>query len=229
MELVKKQSAVEIGINHVIDFIRGDSLEVGQKLPPENEMCSGLGLSRATLREIYRNLQALGYIELVNGKGAFIKCKEVDGIQQALCWFRDHKSKMKDYLDVRTVLDPFAAEKAAVCRTDSDIEILREIESRFEVSVKEKDFKKMADIDSEFHAEIARITGNDLLIALVNLVNIYCLELRTTSFKIEKNAHSAIDPHRNIIEAIIQKNVDVARDVSLKHVMCAMSHTGCNT
>ena len=44
----------------------------GEKLPPEDQLAAGLGISRVTLRSALSHLETLGYIERIHGLGTFV-------------------------------------------------------------------------------------------------------------------------------------------------------------
>lgn len=48
------------------------TLEVGEKLPAEPELCEEFGVSRATIREAVRGLVEAGYLSRVHGSGTFV-------------------------------------------------------------------------------------------------------------------------------------------------------------
>lgn len=80
----------------------------------------------------------------------------------------------------------------------------------------------MAELDARFHARIAAITHNDLLIALVGLVNHYFEILRQNSFQFERNASHAIVPHERILEAIAAGDSEQAKKESVAHMQAAI-------
>jgi len=221
MESIKKQSTVDLASKGIIKFLETGDLEVGDKLPTEQAMCAKLGISRATLREVYRRLQSQGYVELENGRGAFVRSKSIDPVQQATNWFRLHDAQMREYLEVRMSLDPLAARLAAMKRTEEDIAVLNQIQKEFEDCQKNHDSAQMAILDARFHEKIVNITHNELLIALVRLVNYYFEKLRQTSFGIEEHASHAIEPHKRILEAIAAGDADKAANESVAHMKTA--------
>jgi len=79
----------------------------------------------------------------------------------------------------------------------------------------------MAILDARFHEKIVNITHNELLIALVRLVNYYFEKLRQTSFGIEEHASHAIEPHKRILEAIAAGDADKAANESVAHMKTA--------
>lgn len=63
--------AREIG-NQILDYIRQARLQAGDQLPAEVEMAGQLGISRATIREVYVRLMAQGIIVRRHGLGTFV-------------------------------------------------------------------------------------------------------------------------------------------------------------
>lgn len=218
MEIVRKQSSVEIAAKEIRDFLASSSLKEGDKLPPEVVMSQRLGVSRTTLREVYRQLQSEGYLELINGRGAFVRRKKVSFLRETVSWFSTNHGKLKDYLEVRLSFDPLAAQLAAERRTEEDVRILESIQDDFEKAVDRKDNVAMARFDAQFHGKITDMTRNELLIALVKIVNYYFEQTRKESFLLEEHALHAIAPHRAILKAIREKNPEAAAEESVKHM-----------
>lgn len=118
--------------------------------------------------------------------------------------------------------DSTAASLAAENAVSRDIDELCTIHQAFVKSVHEKDYVAMAELDARFHARIAAITHNDLLIALVGLVNHYFEILRQNSFQFERNASHAIVPHERILEAIAAGDSEQAKKESVAHMQAAI-------
>ncbi|QEN08160.1 FadR family transcriptional regulator [Oceanispirochaeta crateris] len=222
MKKVQRQSVVDMASEQIKEFLGGESIQIGDKLPTEYDMCNRLNVSRPTLREVYRKLQSQGFLELKNGYGAYVKNKTEDIIQQTTNWFRAHDAQMHNYLEVRLYLDPLAAKLAAKNRTETDVLLLKKLLQDFEESYRVNDNKNMAEYDAKFHKAIVDITDNDLLVTLVTIVNYYFEQLRTTSFSLQKNAENALEPHRKIIEAIEKGDLQLAEDESIRHICKAI-------
>lgn len=218
MDPVVKQSIVDIAADQIIEFLKSDEIHLGEKLPVEREMCENLNISRATLREAYRKLHSQGFVDLKPGRGAFVKNKEQNILEKATRWFRENDAQLQSYLEVRLYLDPLSAKLAANNRTNRDISYLREIQQAFEVAVNNKDNIEMARLDAELHKAIVDISNNDLLKALVNIINYYFEQLRQTSFTIDSHAQHAIGPHRKIIDAIANGDARTAELESINHM-----------
>lgn len=50
-------------------------LKAGEKLPNEMEMCEVLDISRITVSQAYKRLEANGYVDCIRGKGTFVRKK----------------------------------------------------------------------------------------------------------------------------------------------------------
>jgi GntR family transcriptional regulator len=56
----------------IINFIKENSLNVGDKLPPESKLTKELKVSRLTLRESLKLLKGEGLVYTIHGKGTYI-------------------------------------------------------------------------------------------------------------------------------------------------------------
>ena len=222
MEPIQKKSTVDLAVEKLTEYICSDSIAVGDKMPAELVLCKQLNISRTTIREAYRVLQSQGYLDIQPGRGAFVQSKEQNFIQEALDWISTHRVETSDYLFVRMALDPLAARLAAENAVSSDIDDLCAIHQDFVKSVRARDFVEMAELDARFHARIATIAHNDLLTAIVNLVNYYFEILRTNSFQFEEHADHAILPHERILEAIAAGDGKAAEKESVDHIRAAI-------
>lgn len=221
MEPIYKKSTVDLAVDKLIEYIRSDNIQIGQKLPAETTLCKELNISRTTVREAHRVLQSQGYLELRAGKGAFVKSKERDFIQEAAEWISSHKVQCSDYLFVRLALEPLAVRAAAEKATEKDIEDLNQIHANFINAFERKDSETLALLDAEFHSRISKISDNDLLIALMQIVNYYFSVLRQNSFRVQQHAEHALGPHQNILNAITNRQPEQAVEACIEHTMLA--------
>lgn len=221
MEPIQKKSTVDLAVEKLIEYVQSDSVAVGDKLPAEVVLCKELNISRTTMREAYRVLQSQGYLEIQIGKGAFVKSKERDFIQEAIEWISTHKVQMKDYLFVRMALDPLAARLAAENATQKDVDALCAIHKVFVEAVHRRDNATLELYDAKYHEQIAQITHNDLLLSLVRITNHYFRILRQTSFRFEEHVDHALMPHEQILASIAQKQPEKAAQASIEHMRTA--------
>jgi len=140
-------------------------LRPGDRLPSEREFSQLLGVSRPSLREALRVLEALGIVEVRPGPGreggsVFVGrpgsgFADLLRLQLALGHFSD-----ADVLQTRLALEVWVAAEAARAATPDDVERLRAVLDRMdEPALGAREFNHL---DAEFHVLIAESAGNAL-------------------------------------------------------------------
>ncbi len=126
---IKNLSVTEQAINEIKDYLLSGELKAGDKILTENELSKKLCVGRSTVREAIRTLQAIGYIEIIPGRGAFslVDKNTLDtSLQQtALQWFVSNETKLNELQEVRCCIEPFASKLAALRRSNESLALLR--------------------------------------------------------------------------------------------------------
>ena len=65
MKPMERVSATDYAVNSLIDYIASGKVRAGDKLLSEKEICNLLSVSRSTVREALRVLQAMGYVSII--------------------------------------------------------------------------------------------------------------------------------------------------------------------
>jgi DNA-binding transcriptional regulator YhcF (GntR family) len=60
-------------------LIEEPDVGVGERIPSDRQLREGFGVGRSTVREALRALEALGAVEVVQGRGAFVHQRHVAG------------------------------------------------------------------------------------------------------------------------------------------------------
>ena len=206
MKSVEKRSRTEQVVDSIRESIIKGEFKIGAKLPPEDSLCNALGVSRSTIREAFRVLQTLGYVEIKPGRGAFAldtNPKDLAGIYQ---WFKKSATKLEDFIEVRSVLEILAVKIAIERATDREITELKNINTAFSKAVKAGDTLEVSDLDEIFHEKIFSMTKNSLLINLNKIVSMQFKKYRLMSFSLHKNRLNAVTPHKKITDAICNRD-----------------------
>lgn len=218
MNEVARVSIVQQVVNGMKDYIASGSVEAGQKLPTEKEWCEKFAVGRGTVREAIRILEARGLIELKPGKGAFAARIQEMGQEDLEAWFAQNELELKDYIEVRSAVEPLAARLAVEKCTDADIERLWDTHRAFVRAVDKHDVSAIAQLDEKFHRQIMEISDNKMLIMIGRQVD-ECIEgFRLKTFQLPQNAANALRPHENIINAIAARDGEIAEIYAKRHI-----------
>lgn len=203
-------------------IVAGD-LAPGERLPPERELTETFGVSRVSVREALRALEALGYITISPGVGCFVAPDHsgnhlLGAFTQTLAKRRHDLSEM---FDVRAALDALAAERAAHVATREGVKRIRQAQRDFDEVVRGKGVQpldRLVELDARFHETIAEVGGNTLLAELVRDLNEHFVEARRLTLAPEGRPRQSSDEHRAIAEAIGAHDAEQARLAMGRHV-----------
>ncbi len=194
---------------------------VGDRLPSEQELMSTYGVGRNTVREAMQSLRTLGLVEIRPRLGA----KVVDtGAQSAFAdsalsaLLRDET--IRELYDVRAILEPAAAAKAAVHRTDEDLLAIRRARTHFHLAYEMQSPVWEADI--EFHQAIAVASGNRVLARVLAPMSGLLRNARRATGRIPAAVEIALRQHDEIAVAIEEGDSDGAREAMTAHMESAM-------
>ncbi|WP_077611935.1 FadR/GntR family transcriptional regulator [Clostridium sp. Marseille-P2415] len=218
MEEVSRIPIVQQVVNSMKEFVAADGIAVGQKLPTEKEWCEKLTVGRGTVREAFRILEARGLVEIKPGRGAFLVSKKELGQEELAEWFLKNEVELKDYIEVRSVLEPLCARFVAKRATDAELEQIERTHFRFIRAVEEEDFAGMAKYDEKLHRQIVEASRNKMLIFMNKKIDECIRDFRLKTFQVPQNARNAIKAHHNIVEALKARDEEVAELYAKRHI-----------
>jgi GntR family transcriptional repressor for pyruvate dehydrogenase complex len=207
----------------ILSLIRENQLRPGDKLPPERELSSLMGVSRATVREALRSLAMMNVIELRHGSGTFVTSLEPQLLVEnfALVFSLSDHSFLQ-LIEAREVIEPGATALAAQRITEEEIGVLEDILKRSEECLKNTP-EEFPQLDIEFHAKIAEYSGNVLLMRIMQAITQMSIasSQRTASTDIgysTRRIQRAIRMHTDILEAIKAHDANAARQRMFDHL-----------
>lgn len=132
------------------------------------------------------------------------------------------RSRLEQLYELRLLLEPFAAARAAVHITDSALEVLDDMAERMkelEAEDPQVAYGQFAQRDSEFHDLIAASSGNELVReALSNLhTHVHLFRL----FYHSRATTEANEEHARIIEALRRRDPEAAANAMRSHIECS--------
>lgn len=196
--------------------ILSDAYPPGSMLPTERELVSATGLSRGSVREALRILEAQGLVATRAGRygGSTVSMPSDDHLAGHINIFaRGRSIPLKALAEVRLALEPMVAALAAERRTEEDLNELRAISDRIEQTADDvEDLEAFLVENVNWHDALSAASHNDLLCALATSVSGLMFEaskLREfASIDLRKRVCVA---HRKLLEAIEEGDAGRAR------------------
>ena len=183
------------------DIINGRYKE-GQKVT-ESMLSNELGVSRTPIRESIRRLELEGLIDIIPNKGIVIT-----GVT---------REDIEDIYDIRELIEGLATRKAAIKMNEVDHEKLKEIIDLQEFYTMKDNIKGLVKMDSEFHKLIFKCSGSKTLNHTLSMFHHNLKKARRDSFSKEMKV-PILEEHKNIYDAIVEKNSKMAEKLANLHV-----------
>ncbi|UYO97827.1 FCD domain-containing protein [Microbacterium sp. M28] len=218
-ERVTRTQAVVEGL---LDEIIAGRLVAGEPLPPEGDLADGLGVSRLTLREGVRLLQAQGVIVPVPGsRHRIAPVDEWTGLEAVVRYSRSGGARRRaalDLLDMRVMFETGAAELAAPRSSEEHIRALEDALERMRSAHANGDVPGFVDADLAFHDVIFQAADNRILVASVRPLTAMLQESRSeTSAVFEIREHALVE-HEAVLEAMRTRSAAAAREAMASHM-----------
>lgn len=184
-------------------IFRGD-LKPGQRLV-ESKLAKLMKVSRTPVRE--------AIIELIQ-KGLAVPSPP-KGVKVAPL---PTTKELTEFYDISSVLRGLAAKKAACNITPQEIKHLQEIILQSEQSLIEGSLKEIFKLNKKFHQVIEKSSNNKELIFLLDNVYKRSRERFSEILSRKKRQKESIEEHKVILEALINKDEELAEQLMKKHI-----------
>ena len=197
------------------EAIQQRKLVPGNKLPSEKELCASFAVSRTALREALRRLNARGLIEIKKGSGMYVSEICIEDAIKSLNLYYDLKfdsNLIAQMIEMRSLFEPQIARLAARNRTQEDLTVLQNNIAELE-KCNPDNTQLEVDIINRFHTNIAKATGNPMII--VSMEPIFSLLPRMRNFlyaNIDGEKEYTLEFQKKIFAAISVQNDKEAHD-----------------
>jgi GntR family transcriptional repressor for pyruvate dehydrogenase complex len=214
----RNPSVTDEAIDKIQELIISGSWGPGDRLPKETELAAQLGLSRNSLREAVRALSQLRVLEVRQGDGTYVTSLEPALLLESTS-FVSHLlvgESAIELFEVRRLLEGAAAALAAARIDSTGKEALR---SKLDRMIESATVEELVQADVDFHAIIARATGNTFLTSLLASLSSRTMRARMWRGREVDNALDVTrDEHRRIYEAIANGDPELARAAAMAHI-----------
>lgn len=170
----------------------------------ERELCALTGVSRTSVREALRHLEAEGLVRSVPNKGPVVADLTLEDARQIY--------------EVRGALEPLAAGLFAEHASDAELGELRKAIVKLEKAFQDGQIRRMVAETAELYDIIGRGCRNAVIAGFIRSLQARVSYLRMTSMSAPNRHPQSLKEMQNICAAIARRDAASAKKLSELHV-----------
>ncbi|WP_461066486.1 FadR/GntR family transcriptional regulator [Streptomyces pseudoechinosporeus] len=208
----------------VMQLILDRKLRAGAPLPTEAELMGALGVSRNSVREALKALQALDIVEIRHGYGTYVGQASLTPLVDGLT-FRTLAAQqgddggalaLGDILQVREVLEEGLIRRVAGVLSDGELDRLEGVVTRMEEAGRAG--LPFPELDREFHELMYASLGNALVPQLLGAFwTVYRRVAGVRGWTDDPTPDVTVRRHRDIVVALRARDVEGAQRAMAVH------------
>lgn len=212
------------GYEKVFAFVRDQllsgQLKSGDRLLPERELATRLGVSRPVIREVLRALAAIGVLEIRHGFGSVVRQPGFAELGDLFTMMLAQQAEVvEDVMEARIAIERQAIRLACSRATPADIAALRQALQRIEKTVDDPEVG--GDADFAFHAALIAAAHAPTLASLHAAI---AMLLKRSHFERRERITSLpgievylVEHHRELLAAVVARNAESADRLLMQH------------
>lgn len=174
----------------------------------ERVLAQRFGLSKTPVREAIARLERDGLVEVVPSQGAVVRRL---GLQE-----------VRNLLELRQVLEGFAARRAAERADEATLENLERILEQADRVRRLGRPELYREYDLQFHALIREAAGNETLTQVMEGLGAQIRLVMSTSAALPGRIEASVSEHRRILEALRRRQPAEAERAACEHIQRAL-------
>jgi GntR family transcriptional regulator, transcriptional repressor for pyruvate dehydrogenase complex len=202
-------------VAQIREAILSGRVKPGDRLPTERDMASQFGVSRVTIRDALRALEAGGLIRIKigGGGGPYVTQPDIGVLRDSLnAHFQLHGATLRELAEARMALETTAARLAAERATDEDLLALRGAIGPGHVST--------ASLSLDFHTTLVAASHNRALLTMFSATRALIQEAFDSLHARQPDmAETARRVHTALYEAIAERDPDRAVRLMREHML----------
>ncbi|CAM4421824.1 hypothetical protein F901_03370 [Acinetobacter dispersus] len=219
----KSSQVTEQAVEVIHQRIQQNTYAVGSALPSQRDLALQLGISRASLREALTRLAALGLLEIKAGKGVYVISQHSQAAEQ---WDGEHRISLKDFYQLRYVLEGFCALLACEYLTVQDKSILEQHHQALTTAIQEQNWQAASEADYAFHQQIILLSHNQSIIQTLKMHTEWIKKSQILPFLQPNLAFKTIQEHEVILQALSKQDAAAAEKAMQAHIIGAAQRAG---
>ena len=208
---------IESGAHRVFAALRerllAGELKAGDRLPAERELALSLGVSRPILREALRSLAVLGFLEIRQGSGAYVRQPDIASVGEFLTFCMAQQPDMlDDVIQARIAIECQAIRLACEQANEGDLQRIAESLTMLTQTLDDPELGGKADYD--FHLGIVRASRSAALMTLYRAISRLLMrshvERRRLTVTVPGIRNYLVEAHREVFLSIVDRKPDEA-------------------
>ena len=195
-------------------------LAQGDRLPPERELAEQFGVSRVTVRDALRGLEAMGLIDVRVGArgGAFVTAPTGAVVGQTMSDMMMMAAvTSEDVVEARLIVELGTVTLACARATDDDLQQLRELSDRARRELGAGTYTR--ELSWEFHSLVAQAAHNAAVGGLTHSFR-SSLSMHPIRTREGARAHArTVEEHDRILAALERRDGETARREMAVHLL----------
>lgn len=213
-----KKSASDQVVEYIQSRIQAGIWTQGMKISTETQLQQETGFGKATVREAVEKLVAMGILKKRQGDGTYVEEYDAGSLLNQL-----KPEMMLNQHDIITILEFWEiVEPACVSMfiehcDEKQLEKLTELLETMREHQLDQNNAVFYEADRDFHMEIAKGTGNSILIRVMEILNEENTKYHYTANK-TIGAKSGVEEHEWVLNAIRKKDAELAGLLMKRHI-----------
>ena len=208
--------------DELLDRIIAGEFPPGTSVPGELELSARHEVSRMTVREAIKTLEAQRILSVERGRGTFVnplnRWASLEAVLRAASEGKNDASAAIQLIELRRMLESGACELAAARIGDADVESLYTHLEAMRRARGDNDVRAFVEADLAFHDLILKASENVFAAVLFEPLHRILQKRRTETSNVPDIQDHAIWHHQQIADALASRNPHRARDAMDAHM-----------
>lgn len=198
-------------IKYIQNYVKQKDLKAGDRLPSQSDLIDMMGVSRTSLREAIKTLEAKNILEVKNGKGIFVRDNSESGLISQLEFIQE-KEFLLELLEARKILEKEIVRLVVKNITGEELDKLDEI---LHVIMEKYNRGARQNVeDKQFHYMVYEFSHNRVMKQLIHSISSMMDQLWNFPLDMESPFTETMPMHVDFYEALRARDVKKAQEIN---------------
>lgn len=214
---IKRVDVYQTVISRIRSMINDHKLSHGERLPSERDMAELLNVSRSSIRQALKAMEAMGEVEIRIGSGTYVseQRNHVEPVDFLLNGREVDLQFLQNLAEARAAIECKIVELAAEKGKNGDWDAIRKL---LESQGEQEDDEEIGSLDLRFEKQLANVANNPVLALLQRWVHHGWLTAWGRLGIAPDDKRSLSDEHFDILRAIEEGDIEKAIHSMKNHV-----------